>query len=57
MFSFNSILVSLELFILMIDDMNSDYGYSCTVHLDEIMHCDTGRICIFGINSISTRFI
>ena len=46
-----------ELFILVIDDMNSDYAYSCIVHLDEIVHCDTGRICMFDINSISTRFI
>ena len=46
-----------ELFILVIDDMNSDYAYSCTVRPDEIVHCDTDRICMFGINPISTRLI
>ena len=47
----------LVVFILVIDDMNSDYAYSCIVHPDKIVHCDTGRICMFGINLISTRFI
>ena len=41
----------------MIDDMNSDYACSCIAHTDEIVHCDTGRVCMFGINPISTRFI
>ena len=37
--------------------MNSDYAYSCIMHPDEIVHCDNGRVCMFGINPISTRFI
>ena len=42
---------------LVIDDMNSDYAYSCIVHPDEIVHYDTDRLCMFDINSISIRFI
>ena len=34
----------------MINDMNSNYAYSYTVHPDEIVYCDTDRICMFGIN-------
>ena len=37
--------------------MNSDYAYLCTVYPDEIVYCDTDRICMFGINLILTRFI
>ena len=41
----------------MIDDMNSDYAYSCTVHPDDIVYYDIDRICMFDINPISTIFI
>ena len=51
------LLLNKELFIFVIDDMNSDYAYSCIVHPDEIVHYDTGRLCMFGINPILTRFI
>ena len=47
----------MNIFILVIDYMNSDYTYLYTVHPDEIMHYDTNRICMFGINPISTRLI
>ena len=36
----------------MIDDMNSDQAYLCTVYPDEIMHYNIDCICMFDINSI-----